>query len=446
MKKMADGRVRIRIGMAVCLLLGVFSTGSFAQQDRDPSHTPEELKNLYARSAVLMDGDNGRVLFGKNETEMLPMASTTKIMTCILALEQSDLRELCAVSENAASQPQVRLGIKSGETYRLEDLLYSLMLESHNDSAVCIAEHISGSVENFAKQMNRKAEEIGCIQTHFVTPNGLDGEDAGGEHRISAADLAQIMRYCIAVSEKREEFLNITRTLQYSFQDVSGKRSFSCTNHNALLTAMEGALSGKTGFTGKAGYCYVGAVRRGEKTLIVALLACGWPGNRSYKWADTRKLVEYGFSNYEKKVLEIETVPLPKVNVLQGEKQQASLEVKYRSETMLPENVSAAGKTEPPRFEVLLKKEEKLQVKLQVLPFLRAPFAKGQTAGCLQILVDHQILQTYPLVTREAVQKKTYLFCLGHIWERFLLGMGSKSDEAVLVISHSIYESYITKA
>ena len=142
---------------------------------------PEEPEDLYARSAVLMDADSGRVLFGKEEKTVRPMASTTKIMTCILVLE-SDMEEICTASDHAALQPQVRLGVKEGEQYFTEDLLYSLMLESHNDSAVVLAENQAGTVEAFADQMNKKAKEIGCKNTHFVTPNGLDGKDEEDIH------------------------------------------------------------------------------------------------------------------------------------------------------------------------------------------------------------------------------------------------------------------------
>ncbi|HIZ74244.1 MAG TPA: serine hydrolase, partial [Candidatus Mediterraneibacter stercoravium] len=128
---------------------------------------------LYARSAVLMDADSGRILFAKNGQEERAMASTTKIMTCILALEKGNLSDKVTVSDNAAAQPRVHLGMQSGQAFKLEDLLYSLMLESHNDSAVAIAEHIGGSVEGFASMMNQKAMELKCTDTYFITPNGL---------------------------------------------------------------------------------------------------------------------------------------------------------------------------------------------------------------------------------------------------------------------------------
>ena len=233
------------------------------------------------------------------------MASTTKIMTCILALENGILSDPVQVSANASSQPEVRLGMREGQKFYLEDLLYSLMLESHNDSAVAIAEHIGGSVEGFASMMNQKAMDLSCSSTYFITPNGLDAQDETGTHHTTAEDLARIMKYCIMESEKKEDFLTITRTQTYQFADCDGEGSYSCQNHNLFLQMMEGALSGKTGFTADAGYCYVGALRRDERTFIVALLACGWPNNKGYKWSDTKKLMEYALENYEYRQIDV---------------------------------------------------------------------------------------------------------------------------------------------
>ncbi|MFW5671959.1 MAG: D-alanyl-D-alanine carboxypeptidase family protein [Acetivibrio ethanolgignens] len=266
----------------------------------------EEIKepdNLYALSACLMDADTGRILFEKNGEEERAMASTTKIMTLLVALEHGNLEDEVKISENAARQPDVQLNICTGEKYKLEDLLYSLMLESHNDAAVAIAEHVGGSVEGFANLMNQKAKELTLSHTHFVTPNGLDGEDDGGKHRTTAVELARLLSYCITESAQKEKFLEITQKSSHSFSDLEGKRQFTCNNHNAFLNMMEGALTGKTGFTGEAGYCYVGALRRDGKTFVVSLLGCGWPNNKGYKWKDTKKLMEYGIANYEKKIL-----------------------------------------------------------------------------------------------------------------------------------------------
>ncbi len=252
---------------------------------------------LNAKAAVLMDGDSGRILYGKNPEEILPMASTTKIMTLIVALENASMDETVTVSAYAASMPDVQLGIREGEQYILKDLMYSMMLESHNDSAVAIAEHVGGSVEGFAGLMNQKAEELGCTGTHFITPNGLDAQDADGEHATTARDLALIMRYAIL----NETFLEITRTSYYSFGDINKTRNFTVNNKNALLSMTSEALSGKTGFTGKAGYCYVCAVQSEERTFIISLLGCGWPPNKTWKWKDTMTLIDYAKENYELK-------------------------------------------------------------------------------------------------------------------------------------------------
>ena len=272
---------------------------------------------LRARAAVLMDGDTGRILYGKNQDQTLPMASTTKIMTCILALENASLDDVVEVSSYAASMPDVQLNIREGEQYRLGDLLYSLMLESHNDTAAAIAEHVAGTREAFADMMNQKARDIGCRDTFFITPNGLDAEDpdTGRIHSTTAAELAGILRYCLFQSPEREGFLQVTRAPSHAFSDVSGTRTFSCVNHNALLTTTKGAISGKTGFTAGAGYCYVGAVKKGEKTFIAALLGCGWPPHRTYKWEDMGRLLAFGDENYDFYELLKETPEIPPIPV-----------------------------------------------------------------------------------------------------------------------------------
>lgn len=159
--------------------------------------------------------------------------------------------------------------MRKGERYRLRDLLYSMMLESHNDSAAAIAEAVGGSVEDFADMMNRKAAELGCEDTYFLTPNGLDAKErkSGKIHSTTAADLARILRYGILFSPAKEEFLAITRAPSHTFSDLSGDRSFSCMNHNALLTSMAGAVCGKTGFTGKARVLLCGGCKKGRKII-----------------------------------------------------------------------------------------------------------------------------------------------------------------------------------
>jgi len=371
----------------------------------------EEMQ-LYAKSAVLIDADSGRVLFGKDSQNIMPMASTTKIMTCILALENGDLNGQAEASSYAASQPKVRLGVQEGETYRLEDLLYSLMLESHNDAAVIIAEFVGGSVEGFADLMNQKAKDIGCENTYFITPNGLDAQDENGTHSTTAEDLAKIMRYCIKESPQKDKFLEITRTSSYAFSSIDGSRSYSCSNHNAFLTMMEGALSGKTGFTGNAGYCYVGALERDGKCFIVALLACGWPNNKTYKWSDTKELMEYALTNYE--YCEVWDEPeFDPLVVNEGVPSDGSMNgIAYTKVYM---DVEGDEKS----LKYLLKNDEKIEMTYDMEKSMTAPIEKGQIIGYVSYRLGGDIIRKYPIRLQDTVEKVDYSWCLLKMFERF---------------------------
>ena len=367
-----------------------------AEEDKD------EPKQLHAQSAVLMDADSGRVLYGKEENQIRPMASTTKIMTCILALEEMEKNQMVTISDYAAGQLKVHLGVQSQERYYLKDLLYSLMLESHNDSAVAIAEGIAGSVESFADRMNRKAKELGCNHTYFVTPNGLDDSDEEGTHSTTARDLAVIMRYCMMQSPMKEEFLEITQTRSYQFTDVDGKRNFICTNHNAFLDMMEGALTGKTGFTADAGYCYVGGLRQNGKTFIVALLACGWPNHKSYKWEDTRALMEYGMNEYEYRNVWQE-VSIPDVFVTNGVRKQSPFESNIQIEAHVD------GKEDIP---VLLRDDEQVKVQTEVESSVEAPVVKGETLGIVRYILEGEEIASYDVIADESIEKRTFKWCM----------------------------------
>ena len=397
------------LGMIMTIVFSAFPSTGTAAGDGD---IPEELSQLYARSAVLMDADSGRVLFGKDEDVVRPMASTTKIMTCILALENMQEDQVTAASDHAASQPKVRLGVKGKEEFRIKDLLYSLMLESHNDSAVVIAEGIAGSVEAFAGMMNEKAEELGCSDTYFVTPNGLDGYDEGGTHSTTARDLAAIMKYCIKDSPKKEQFLEVTRTKDYSFTNVKGDRSFSCSNHNAFLTMMDGALSGKTGFTADAGYCYVGALERDGRTFIVALLACGWPNNKGYKWKDTRKLMEYGVANYEYQTV-WQDMKLKDVSAERGIEKGNE----FGGDAKIPVKIADADK----EFKVLLREGEKVDITCDVKKKLAAPVEEGKKVGTVTYTLDGEVLRQFSVVTAQSTERKDAGWCAQILLKKLLM-------------------------
>ncbi len=400
-------KLQIALLAAICMIFG---------QINMPVQAEENSTNidLYARAAVLMDARTGRVLFDKNGTERLPMASTTKIMTCILALENGDLNDYVEASVYAASMPKVRLSMRPGESYRLEDLLYSLMLESHNDSAVAIAEHIAGSVEDFAVMMNQKALDIGCFDTCFITPNGLDAVSTDGTvHSTTARDLAQIMSYCINGSPEKEKFLQITGTSSYQFTDEKGKRNFSLSNHNAFLNMMEGALSGKTGFTSKAGYCYVGSLKRDDRVYVVALLACGWPNHKSYKWADTRELMDYGVENYFYR----DVFMLPELNKMEV---TSGIPASGRPYDPAYINISAdtGGESEEPW---LLRTDEEIETRVDLKEYVEAPVAAGDQVGTIVYSLNGEVLKEYSVVADNTVERTSFGWIFSYLCRLFYL-------------------------
>ena len=338
----------------------------------------KEKLSLNARAAVLMDADSGRILYGKNETMVFPMASTTKIMTLIVALEHNEPDQIVIASAGASAMPEVRLGVHEGERYRMEDLYYAMMLESFNDAAMMIAEGTVGSVENFAELMNEKAISLGCTQTYFITPNGLDAADEKGVHSSTAEDMAKIMRSAI----DNEDFLKITQTADYSFTDCDRKRSFEVHNKNVLLTMMDGVLSGKTGYTADAGYCYVCAVKKDDRTFIAALLGSGWPPHKGYKWSDVQTLLDYGDKNYRYQTIDISKgVPDRQVHVMNGEQDFATVRAKQTN------------------YRFLLSSEDKVHVESVLPGQLEAPVEAGQSVGSIQVFVNGDLTAENDYVT-----------------------------------------------
>ena len=391
-----------------------------ARQEED-TESKEEL-SLYALSAVLMDGDTGRILYEKDGQVFRSMASTTKIMTCILALENGNPQDVCTVSETAAAQPKVRLGARKGTQFYLKDLLYSLMLESHNDTAVVIAEHIGGSVEGFSAMMNEKAKQLGCKNTCFLTPNGLDKTYTapnGQEyiHGTTAADLAAVMRYCIRESPRREEFLEITRTFSYAFTDVEKKSSFSCVNHNALLSMMDGLLTGKTGFTDKAGYSYVAALQDEGRTYILALLGSGWPPHKTYKWADARTLFGYGREHYHYQDV-YQELDLKEIPVEDGIGETAGSGAGRQEQTAVIKPVSRLEEKDR-HLRLLLAEDEKVERLAELPDRLKAPVKKGELVGHVRYLLDGKTIRTYPLFADRTVEKRDFTYCFQKVWDRF---------------------------
>lgn len=406
------------------------------------ANLPQELM-LYAQGAVLLDADSGRVLYGKNETTPMAMASTTKIMTCILVLENAKVDETVSVSAYAAAMPKVKLYVKCQEHYTVRELLFSLMLESHNDAAVVLGEYIGAkllgemgeisehtgeeskaALHRFAQAMNEKAEEIGCEDTWFITPNGLDatetltlpdGSTLEKEHHTTAKDLAEILRYCIKASPQRDLFLEITGTQDYSFTENG--RSFQCHNHNAFLQMMDGAFTGKTGFTNKAGYCYVGALKQGGKCMIVALLACGWPNHKIYKWSDSRELFTYGLENYTYRYFGEETFS-GREQLLEPILVREARNVALTEEILLP--------VEPdPEAEgvegLLMRSDENVEILYRKEQYLTAPVEAGEYVGEISYLVDGRVWRREHLIAAKDVEAIDLLWCGRQILLRFLV-------------------------
>ena len=377
-------------------------------QTVDMTPVAEEPAELYALSAVLMDGESGRVLYEKDGERPLANASTTKVLTCIVALENSPGDDYVQVSQNAASQPEVKLGLQKGEQYYLEDLLYSLMLKSHNDTAVAIAEHCGGSVEGFARMLNRKAKQIGCKDTYFITPNGLDAEDENGKHHTTAKDLALIMRYAI----KNETFLHIAQTRDYTFSEITGKRTFSVYNANAFLDMRDGVLAGKTGYTSQAGYCYVCAWEKEGKTFIVSLLGCGWPNHKTYKWSDTEKLLDFGDYNYEYETYWKEP-QTGKILVTDGveDDQDIGTKIYLRGKC----SVTAYDREK----EVLLKKGETVICKIEIPQKVSAPVLKGEKLGRIAYYLDGKLIDFYPVYAEKSVEKISFKWYTEKVFHDF---------------------------
>ena len=242
--------------------------------------------NLSSDCALLINANTGKVVYAKNENVRHANASTTKIMTCILALENCKLNEKVTFSPYAASIEPSKLYANAGEVFYLKDLLYSLMLPSHNDTAVAIAEHVSGSTAKFVDLMNKKAAAIGCTNTHFATPNGLD---FGYDHYTTASDLAKIARYAI----KRNMFRKLISTGYYSFSNLNTGRTYYIGTTNALLGNLPGVQGMKTGYTNKAGYCFVGLSYSQKGNTYISVVLGG--SSSASRWEDSRRLLTYAY-------------------------------------------------------------------------------------------------------------------------------------------------------
>lgn len=342
----------------------------------------EEKVVKYAKSAVLIDGDSGRILYEKSAHNKVSVASTTKIMTCIIVIENGNLGDMVTPSDYAIAMPKVKMHLDSKDKYKLEGLLYAMMLESYNDVAVAVAEHIAGSVEKFAELMNIKAKDIGMKDTNFVTPNGLDAKN----QYSTAYDMALLGMY----ATNNELFVKITNTRNYSFVSENGRR-VSVSNKDAFLDKMSDAIGIKTGFTGNAGYCFVGALKNENKKLISCVLACGWPPNKGYKWNDTLSLMKYGENYNYKEIVDIQN-DFVKYDVRNG-----------------VENILNTYTNE--KFGLLLKNDDKVDKKI-VISKKNAPIFKNEVVGYENIYVNNIKIKAIEIKAKHNIKKYEFKYCL----------------------------------
>ncbi len=254
--------------------------GEFWSEDTT-AYAQGKIPDIQAQSGIVMDAETGRILYEKNAYVRRPMASTTKIMTAILAIEKGNLEDIVTVSQRAASVGGSDIGLKKGDRYTLWELLLGMMLNSGNDAAIAIAEHIGGTLENFVDMMNKRAAELGAFNTSFKSPHGLDAPG----HYSTAYDLAVITRHAL----KNPTFSRIVAMTDASARD----KNFH--NTNEMLHLYPGTDGVKTGYTGKAGRCLVTSATRNGMRLISVVLNCP---SRSARAKSSKTILDYAFENY----------------------------------------------------------------------------------------------------------------------------------------------------
>jgi len=330
--------------------------------------------SINARSAIVMDFESGRVLFEKNAYQKRPMASTTKVMTAIVALENGNLDDIVTVSRNAASIHGSLMHLRAGEELTLRELLYGLLLCSGNDAAIAIAEHIGGSVEEFCRMMNEKAKEIGAVNTNFVTPHGLD--ETG--HYSTAYDMALITRYAL----RNPVFNEIVKTTAIQI----GGRYLQ--NTNEMLTSYPGADGVKTGYTGKAGRCLITSATRDGRRFISVVLYCD---SREQRAMSSKKILDYAFSQYYPHTV-IKSEYMGTLPVIKGFEETVPI---YVEKTItMPLSDSEA---------------ENLYTKISLPEYVYAPVSEKTPVGTLSVYLGDEILCESPIRAGKSVKQKTVL-------------------------------------
>lgn len=390
------------IFLLVIILLVNFNTISFAvEEEEDPDawdyiwldEAIEEAKTIkeptiLSRYAVVYDRVSKTAIWGKNENMPVPMASTTKIMTAIVMMEQigeDRLNEEVIVSKESAGTMGSRLGLGTGDKITYNDLLYGLMLCSGNDSAVQIATSVAGSVENFAELMNKKANELGLEKTHFVTPHGLDRTG----HYTTALELAKITDYALSIPKIAE----VVNTREYTVTINGYPKKIS--NTNELLGYLDGVNGVKTGYTSKAGRCLVTSANRNEFNIIAVVLGAD---TKKIRTKDSIKLIEYAYREYELTNIEslVETeyenwleINKKRLYVYKGEKTKPEIELEEGKYTLYP-----------------IKNGENISIESTANTSFEAPVYEGTEVGKIVVKKDNEIIEEISIKTKETVERK----------------------------------------
>lgn len=342
---------------------------------------------LNSRVALVYDRSSGRVLYEKNGNKQTPMASTTKIMTAIVVMENSNLSDIVTIDSKSAGTGGSRLGLKKNDIITVNDLLYGLMLRSGNDSAVALAIHIGGSIEGFAEMMNQKAKELKLINTHFVVPHGLDKEG----HYTTAYELAKIADYALKIDKIKEIVSTKTCTIYIN------KKPKIITNTNELLGSVNGVYGVKTGFTNGAGRCLVSSCKRNDLDIITIVIGAD---TKKYRTVDSIKLIEYTYKNY--KMIDIKNKVKEQFSTWQKINQQRFIINKGEKSTI-------DLKMQEINYDKIAIKNtqvDNIHIEINVVYNLEAPVGENQIIGNMKIMLGNEVIEVLDIYSKETIEKK----------------------------------------
>ncbi|MCI8700425.1 MAG: D-alanyl-D-alanine carboxypeptidase [Clostridia bacterium] len=352
------------------------------------SSSVSSLPNINSRSAVVIERSTGAILFGKNELDVRKMASTTKIMTAIIVLEnEPNLSNTVTVSSKAARIHGSRLGLSTNCKVTVNDLLYGLMLCSGNDAAIALAEHIGGSVENFANLMNQKAELLGLSNTNFVTPHGLDDD----EHHTTAYELALLTNYAL----ENETFRTLVGTSNYTVYINGSPKNIHSTNE--LLGNLNGVYGVKTGFTNGANRCLVSSCKRGDLDVICVVLGAD---TKKFRTQDSVKIIEYAFSNF--KMMNIKEPIMNDFQIWKNDNLH-----KFNIDKCINSSVDVYLSELPYDYYPVNKNIDNIYTDFTATFNFEAPFYKDCKVGTVDIIVDNKIIFSLDFYNLYTIEKRS---------------------------------------